>query len=122
MEAPMNRIRRPILPVFALAPAVALIVMATPAPAPAQLPGPDDFEYGDAPEGQLAYPANGIAGNFPTCLGGPSGFIRHAPNVPGLAANAWFGPTWDLEVDGNAGLCVPPPYERDECWAPLDGD
>ena len=39
-------------------------------------------EYGDAPEGQTAYPGTAIPGLFPTCLGGPAGKIQHAPNLP----------------------------------------
>jgi hypothetical protein len=99
----------------ALLPAVLTLVLA--GPAPAQL-----GEYGDAPEGQMAYPGGGIPGQFPTCLGGPSGVIRVAPNAPPFAPNCWFGPTWDNEFDGNAGICPPPPYEQDECFGAADGD
>jgi len=78
---------------------------------------PPEFEYGDAPEGGLAYPSTGVIGAFPTCITlQPPGFIRH-----GLA---WghFGPGFDFELDGNAGLCPNcfPPYDKDECWQ--DGD
>jgi hypothetical protein len=76
-------------------------------------------DYGDAPEGVLAYPASGIPGAFPTCrVAGPAGFIYHAFAVQ----NAWFGPTVDMEPDGNAGLCPPPPYDQDECSPLTDND
>lgn len=76
------------------------------------------YEYGDAPEGVAAYPSLGITGSFPTCAScGPAGFIVHK-NV-----DAYFGPSVDLEPDGNAGLCGPEsgiPYNSDECFE--DGD
>jgi hypothetical protein len=74
-------------------------------------------EYGDAPEGATAYPGSGVIGAFPTCTGvGPAGFIAHQST--GLL---FFGPTVDLEPDGNAGNCPNfPPYDADECWN--DGD
>lgn len=83
------------------------IVLLAPAPAPAtDVDGPNDCQrsiqdFGDAPEGALAYP--GVAGRFPTCttpgpvgtrtvmcvplstLPGPTGFVRHittAANLP----------------------------------------
>jgi len=81
-------------------------------------PGEEPREYGDAPEGALAYPANGVTGQFPTCLFvGPAGYIQH--NNFG----AYFGPSFDFELDGNAGLCPlfnPNSYDADECWQ--DGD
>ena len=82
---------------------------------------PPEREYGDAPEGvnALAYPSMGVVGNFPTCKTiGPAGYIEH--NNFG----AFFGPTFDFEADGNAGLCPSgtcfPPYDQDECFQ--DGD
>jgi len=76
------------------------------------------YEYGDAPEGIAAYPSLGIDGSFPTCAScGPAGFIVHK-NV-----DAYFGPSVDLEPDGNAGSCGPDsgtPYNNDECFG--DGD
>jgi hypothetical protein len=76
-------------------------------------------EYGDAPEGVLAYPATGMMGQFPTCrLTGPAGFVYHAFSAP----NAWFGPMVDMEPDGNAGICPPPPYDQDECSPLTDND
>jgi len=76
-----------------------------------------DGEYGDAPEGVLAYPATGVIGMFPTCVGvGPAGFAYHAP-----WPYQFFGPLKDFEMDGNAGLCPGfVPYDLDECF--MDGD
>ncbi len=79
---------------------------------------PLEGEWGDAPEGALAYPSLGVVGYFPTCYGGPVGRIFHANDTP----EAYFGPTMDTEVDGNANVCPMPPYENDECYEPLDGD
>ncbi|MFN8176824.1 MAG: T9SS type A sorting domain-containing protein [bacterium] len=108
---------RPFAPLF-----VAFVVLAVswlPEPSFAQAnPGPGD--WGDAPEGALAYPATGVTGLFPTCFGGPSGFIWHAVGGPGF--NMYWGSSVDQEIDGNAGFCPPPSYERDECWGPFDGD
>ncbi|MHC1707083.1 MAG: GEVED domain-containing protein [Bacteroidales bacterium] len=74
----------------------------------------EEREYGDAPEGALAYPGSGVIGSFPTCKNvGPALFIEH--NNFG----AYFGPTFDFESDGNAGLCPafnPNQYDQDECW------
>jgi len=70
-------------------------------------------EYGDAPEGALAYPWLGILGQFPTCAAtGPAGFVLHLP-----MGTAWFGSQLDFEVEGNAGNCASfPPYDADECF------
>jgi hypothetical protein len=78
-----------------------------------------DYDFGDAPEGAVAYPATAVAGQFPTCLGvgTPSSYIRHYIN------GSYFGPLVDTEVDGNAGLCpvfTPNQYNMDECFQ--DGD
>jgi hypothetical protein len=81
-------------------------------------PHPGLGEWGDAPEGNPAYPALGIAGQFPTCFGGPAGYIFHANQAP----LAWFGLSMDPELDGNGGFCPQPPYEMDECWGAADGD
>ncbi|HMB68745.1 MAG TPA: FlgD immunoglobulin-like domain containing protein, partial [bacterium] len=81
-------------------------------------PGPGD--WGDAPEGALAYPSIGVVGLFPSCFGGPAGFIWHGN--PGPPVDMYWGFTVDDELDGNAGICPPPPYEMDECWGPFDGD
>ena len=77
-----------------------------------------DFDYGDAPEGALAYPA-GAMGMFPTCVntGVPGSFVKHAKGI------SWFGPLQDLEPDGNQGSCpnfTPNLYNVDECY--LDND
>jgi hypothetical protein len=95
----------------------AAVLLLLPGLAPAQNP-PGPGEWGDAPEGAPAYPALGIAGQFPTCFGGPAGYIFHANQVP----LAWFGLGMDPELDGNAGFCPQPPYEMDECWGAADGD
>lgn len=78
---------------------------------------PGEMDFGDAPEGALAYPASGITGEFPTCMTvGPFGsWIQHTN------FGAWFGPMVDFEPDGNAGLCPGfNPYDADECMN--DGD
>ncbi|NLE57964.1 MAG: hypothetical protein GX616_06355, partial [Planctomycetes bacterium] len=77
---------------------------------------PEEMEYGDAPEGVLAYPASGVIGMFPTCLTmGPATVVRH------MNFGAWLGPQFDMELDGNAGLCPGfSPYDNDECFQ--DGD
>ena len=67
--------------------------------------GPDeDKDYGDSPEGALAYPSLAINGNFPTCKTVVSaGYIEH-----GLCwAHFEITPTpgFDFELDGNGGLC-----------------
>ena len=99
----MNDLRNRILTVIAL-----VALAATGAQAQQQL-----GEYGDAPEGALAYPATGVIGAFPTCVTvGPAGWIYHAP-----APAQWFGPMKDFELDGNAGACpMFAPYDLDECW------
>jgi hypothetical protein len=78
----------------------------------------DDLDFGDAPEGGIAYPSPlGVIGSFPTCITvGPSNWIQH-----GLSW-AYFGPSSDFEADGNAGTCPGcfPPYDQDECFQ--DGD
>ncbi|MHC4647555.1 MAG: DUF7901 domain-containing protein [Planctomycetota bacterium] len=85
---------------------------------------PEDLEYGDAPEGDtvnpvVAYPSLSVNGWFPSCKTVlTAGYVEH--NNFG----AWFGPQFDFESDGDAGLCPPPgcfpPYDVDECYA--DGD
>ncbi len=74
------------------------------------------MDFGDAPEGALAYPASGIVGQYPTCMNvGPAGWVQHTN------FGAYFGPMVDLEPDGNGGLCPAfNPYDNDECWG--DGD
>ena len=74
------------------------------------------FDFGDAPEGSLAYPAMGVLGMFPTCMMiGPAMWIQHTN------FGAFFGPSVDFEPDGNGGLCpMFSPYDIDECFA--DGD
>jgi hypothetical protein len=74
------------------------------------------LEFGDAPEGALAYPSTGVTGAFPTCKNVTvAGWIQH--NNFGT----WFGPRFDIEPDGNHGLCPGfAPYDNDECFQ--DGD
>jgi hypothetical protein len=78
----------------------------------------EGYEYGDAPEGALAYPNSLVTGAFPTCKNVPvAGYIEH--NNFG----AWFGPGYDFEGDGNGGCCPmfqPDSYDQDECFN--DGD
>jgi hypothetical protein len=80
-----------------------------------------EYDFGDAPEGEMkiAYPSTGMLGYFPTCITAiPSGYVSHGPGP----LSAFFGPTVDLEVDGNAGGCPNcfPTYDDDECYQ--DGD
>ena len=115
----MNRhVRAPFLSSrFRSEPALFALLLCLPGLVFAQIPpGPGD--YGDAPEGAPAYPTLGITGLFPTCFGGPSGYVRHANLFP----LAWFGLDMDSEPDGNGGFCPTPPYEMDECWGSLDND
>ncbi|MEE4257771.1 MAG: T9SS type A sorting domain-containing protein [Bacteroidales bacterium] len=79
----------------------------------------DEYEYGDAPEGPLAYPSISVMGSFPTCTS--SGPLNHYVEHQ-LDELIYFGPSKDFEPDGNAGLCSPYvfPYNNDECFA--DGD
>lgn len=77
-------------------------------------------EFGDAPEGAVAYLSSGVIGAFPTCVstGPPGSFVQHA-NI-GLC---YFGDVVDAETDGNAGNCPNfPPYDADECQGDADGD
>jgi len=76
---------------------------------------PPSFDFGDAPEAAVAYPATGILGAFPTCkVPQPPSWIQHTN------FGALFGPTVDFEVDGNANFCMIqpffPPYDQDECF------
>jgi len=75
------------------------------------------FDFGDAPEGALAYPSTGVIGQFPTCMGtGSATWIQSG-------GFAWFGPGGDSESDGNAGFCPafsPSFYNSDETYD--DGD
>jgi hypothetical protein len=54
---------------------------------------PPELDFGDAPEGGIAYPSTSVIGGFPTCKTcGPSGWIQH--NNFG----AWFGPMIRMNV------------------------
>jgi PKD repeat protein/Leucine-rich repeat (LRR) protein len=80
-------------------------------------------DYGDAPEGVIAYPSSGVIGAFPTCRSsGAAGFIRHGGNK-----GSFLGNKVDHEADGNAGACsAGSAYDQDELcyeadsglWAP----
>ncbi len=75
-------------------------------------------EWGDAPEGAIAYPFLNpqVLGQFPTCNNvGPASYVYHGQlcwsHFPGLA------PAYDFEGEGNSGQCpVFPPYDYDECF------
>jgi hypothetical protein len=77
---------------------------------------PPEIDFGDAPEGALAYLSPAVLGSFPTCITvGPLSWIDHTN------FGAFFGPMVDFEPDGNGGLCpVFGPYDADECF--MDGD
>ncbi len=85
------------------------------------VPPTGDRDFGDAPEGALAYPSLGIKGQFPTCIGvGPAAWIEHESK-----GRMYFGPKVDVERDGNAGRCPtfsPDQYDRDEGMGTTDGD
>ncbi len=75
-------------------------------------------EWGDAPEGAVAYPflSPPVGGQFPTCLNVTiAPFLYHGPlcwaHFPGQV------PAFDFEYEGNAGNCPNfPPYDADECF------
>jgi len=75
-------------------------------------------DFGDAPEGVVAYPSTGVVGQFPTCVTvGPASWIEHS------GGTCYFGPKVDVEVDGNGGKCpafTPDLYNQDE--KQIDGD
>ncbi|MBD3384614.1 T9SS type A sorting domain-containing protein [candidate division KSB1 bacterium] len=76
-----------------------------------------DSEFGDAPDGALAYPSLSIVGNFPTCSSVPAtSWVQH------YGTAMWFGPSWDHEPDGNAGGCpaFTNQYDLDECFSDND--
>ncbi len=76
-------------------------------------------DYGDAPEGALAYPSSGVVGQFPTCTSvGPAAWIEHN------GRSLYFGAKVDMETDGNGGQCPtfePSTYDQDEKFN-NDGD
>ena len=76
-----------------------------------------DYDFGDAPEGVVAYPATGVPGSFPTCInaGLPGTFVRH------ILGATYFGAKVDGENEGNASLCPAfNPYNNDECYQDND--
>jgi PKD repeat protein len=73
------------------------------------------FDYGDAPEGGLAYPSTGQTGYFPTCEDYTlRGYIKHETGEYGTTCN--FGKIVDYEQDGNANFCpyFVTLYDKDE--------
>lgn len=88
-------------------------------PKDGQVPPAGDRDFGDAPEGALAYPSSGVIGQFPTCVGvGPAAWIQHEST-----GKMYFGSKVDTEPDGNAGKCpafTPDLYNQDEGMQ--DGD
>ncbi len=61
----------------------------------------ESYEFGDAPEGVIAYPDDGVVGMFPTCVSeGPSSWIQHTSQ-----GRMYFGAKVDVESDGNGGNC-----------------
>jgi hypothetical protein len=82
------------------------------------VPPTGNRDFGDAPEGALAYPSTGVMGLFPTCVGvGPASWIEHN------GGTCYFGPKVDHEADGNGGKCPsfnPDLYNQDE--KQQDGD
>jgi hypothetical protein len=82
------------------------------------VPPTGNRDFGDAPEGALAYPSTGVIGQFPTCVGvGPAAWIEHS------GGTCYFGPKVDMESDGNGGKCPaysPDLYNQDE--KQMDGD
>ncbi len=76
-----------------------------------------DSEFGDAPDGALAYPSLSVIGNFPTCMSvSATSWVQH------YGTAMWFGPAWDHEPDGNAGACpaFTNQYDLDECFSDND--
>jgi len=77
-------------------------------------------EYGDAPEGIMAYPDKGVTGRFPTLEGtGPADYIKH-----GTLGKMYFGYSVDYEMDGDAGDAAPvgDPWDTDEGLNDRRGD
>jgi DNA-binding beta-propeller fold protein YncE len=78
-------------------------------------PKPFAGDFGDAPNGSLAY-STGVIGHFPTCLSDAAGFVVHAD----AHSAVYFGSAVDPESDGNGGACAWPPNDSDECFGPPD--
>ena len=75
-------------------------------------------EFGDAPDGVIAYTLPTVTGLFPTCANSPTGYIHHY-----RSDLIHFGPGIDFETEGNVDWCRATPlqpYDADECFA--DGD
>jgi hypothetical protein len=74
-------------------------------------------DYGDAPEGIVAYPSTGVIGQFPTVFAptaGPAAFMFHLPQPSPLL---YLGHGMDREYEGNGGLPFQEfyTYNFDEC-------
>jgi hypothetical protein len=78
-------------------------------PGTGQVPPTGDRDFGDAPEGAVAYPVPGTRGQFPTCVGVDlATWIEHAST-----GQMYFGRKVDLEPEGNGGAC--PVFTPDAC-------
>jgi hypothetical protein len=76
-------------------------------------------EFGDAPDGVIAYPANGVIGDFHT-TGLPTRPPEEAMYHEAIVAHLYFGITMDGEWAGNGGLPFGEfyDYDADECFDP----
>ena len=74
-----------------------------------------DPDFGDAPDGVIAYPSSGVIGHFPTCSNLIHGTISGTFPMH-------FGDTSSVDTDssGNGGDCNFTSYDIDECFN--DGD
>jgi hypothetical protein len=83
----------------------------------------DGGDYGDAPEGAIAYPASAVVGRFPTVLAPttPVPYMMHARQPSPLLH---LGDGLDYEYDGNAGIPFLDfiAYDADECYDPAPSD
>ena len=95
---------------FARSTAVAILALALVCSMPVS--AAESRDYGDAPEGALAYPSLEVIGQFPTCTSvGPAAWIEHS------GGTLYFGAKVDKETDGNGGKCPafdPSTYDQDE--------
>jgi PKD repeat protein len=60
-------------------------------------------DYGDAPDGNIAYPSLGIIGNFPTCGTTSGEFIKHGNTSGRFEMSIAAEPS--IEPSGNRGYC-----------------
>jgi len=105
-----------------------LVVLALPllSVTPVQAQPGELGDWGDAPEGAIAYPDTATMGQFPTCMvPGPATWVYHGPDpLAWFGITGMLGPGFDLdwETDGNAGLGGFPPYDQDESDLSMDLD